>query len=213
MLDLSHQALLTFLETNACDSEHPVVMDQVFGAELKRQENRRTINKLKSKIRKLKNSLHDGPVPFDIGNLRKLQRLIHAELFDQFTWSRVTTNLQASWKSYFHLLYDLVVDVPRNAILARTLVKYHDTLVEPEKVPYNDILYPIISSVQTLFNILKNEHHILYTSLKNIKGTVRSIQQQYEKEQHELLALVRTLKELERDNEKYLIILQWSVRR
>ena len=53
MLNLAHQALLQFSLNNTCDCEHPVIMDQVFGAEMNRMENQRNINGLKAKIKKV----------------------------------------------------------------------------------------------------------------------------------------------------------------
>ena len=219
MLNLAHEALLTFLEHNPCDHEHPVVMDQVFGAQLKRLETKKTINGLKTRIKKSKNKIHSISglkyVHLDLDNIHKLHELIANELFEQFTWTRVVTEQQASWKEYFHLLYDLIVvdytsDHTGNVLLSRSIVKYHDALAEPEKLSPVDNLYPIVSSLRSLFGILKNEQIQMYRILKNVKGVIRDVQEKTTCIQHELIRLNRELAAAQEDNEKYLKILRWS---
>jgi len=219
MLDLAHEALLTFLEQNPCDHEHPVIMDQVFGAQLKREETKKTINGLKTRIKKSKNKIHSvcglKYVDLDLDNVYKMHELISNELFEQFTWNRVVTKQQASWKEYFHLLYDLIVvdytaDHAGNIMIARSVIKYHDTLVEPDRLSPSDNLYPIVSSLRSLFGILKNEQVKMYNRLKNIKTVIREVQEKTTRIQHEMLGLIRELEEAKADNEKYLRILRWS---
>lgn len=219
MLNLAHEALLTFLEHNPCDHEHPVVMDQVFGAQLKRLETKKLINGLKTRIKKSKNKIHSISglkyVHLDLDNIHKMHELIANELFEQFTWNRVVTDQHASWKEYFHLLYDLIVvdystDHTGNVLLARTVVKYHDMLVEPEKLSPFDTLYPIVSSLKSLFGILKNEQLKMYKVLKNIKYVIRDVQQKTTCIQHELIQLNHELASAQEDCNKYLKILRWS---
>ena len=219
MLDLAHEALLTFSENNRCDTEHPVIMDQVFGAEMKRLETRRSINKLKTKIKRLKKKVHSVSgiemIDIDLDNVYKIHDMISRELFDHFTWERVTTNIQASWKEYFHLLYDLIVvdytsDHAGNVLLARAVTRYHDVFVEPEKVEPVDKLYSVISSLRSLFDILKNEQVKVCTGLKGMKHTLREFQSKMTSIQHIILSLENELAMEEEDEQKYLKIVKWS---
>ena len=57
MVSLAHRCLLTLLKSQPCDLENPVIMDQVFGAEMLRMENQRVINKFKKNIKKAKKQI------------------------------------------------------------------------------------------------------------------------------------------------------------
>ena len=221
MLDLSHEALLCFIEHNECDQEHPVIMDQVFGAEMIRIENKRKINSLKTRIRKLTSRAH-GMSGFKLVNLdmKKADKIVGTltfELFNMMSWNKVTTAEQASWKEYFHVLYDLIVsdysnDHTGNVILARTVVKYHDVLKEPEQLSPRDNMFSMVSSIYDLFRRLKAEQVEVCRKMKDIKELVRDAQKQSTEIQHVIVALKRELKELENDNKKYQKIITWSVK-
>jgi len=221
MLNLAHQALLQFSLNNTCDCEHPVIMDQVFGAEMNRMENQRNINGLKAKIKKVKSKAHamSGLKLVDINLVKtnKISDIIAHELFTLFNWNKVHTNQQASWKEYFHMLYELLVsdydnDHTGNIILAKSIVKYHNVLVVPEQVHYSDPMYPMISSINDSFNKLKEEQVVIYNTLKNIKDVIRDIQERTTNIQYNLIGLQRELRMLECDNKKYFEIIKWSVR-
>jgi len=219
MLDLSHQALFTFSQTNECDQTHPVIMDQVFGAQMKHTTNKKKINSLKHRIKKLTTRVHAMSgfklVNLDIKKIDKLTGTLTHELFNLFSWNRVKTSLHASWKEYFHMMYELLVhdynsDHSTNVIVAHSVVKYHDVLTVPDHIQHSDPMYPIISSVSHLFTELKAEQLSVYKSLKNVEERLVDVQKQNTEIQHVILALKREQKELEDDNAKYLHIMRWS---
>jgi hypothetical protein len=221
MLDLAHKALLTFLEKHAYDESHPVVADLVFGAQLKKLENKKRINALKSRIRKLTARVHSTSdlklVKLDLKESNRITSTLAHELFNLMTWNRVTTLQQASWKEYFHMLYDLLVsdynyDHTSNIILARAVVKYHNVLKAPEPLHHKDNLFSVCSSISDLFKSLKREQANTATKLKNVKDYLLDVQKESTVTQHTLMGLKKELKELEDDNRRYVIILQWSTR-
>jgi hypothetical protein len=218
MLDLSQQALFTFSQDNACDTEHPVVMDQVFGVQMQHLSNKKKANSLKHRIKKLTNRVHAisgfKTVELDSDKADRIIKSLTHELFDVFTWNRVKTATQASWKEYFHMLYELVVynDTyhSNNVVISRAVVKYHDVLKVPDHIPHSDPMYPVVSSVSHLFTELKAEQVATYKSLKNVKEHLKGVQVQTTELQHVLVALKREQKELEEDNAKYMHIMRWS---
>jgi hypothetical protein len=219
MLDLSHQALFTFSHSHPCDHDHPVVMDQVFGAQLAHASNRKKMNSLGHRIKKLTSRVHSASgfklVKIDFTKVDKLTKLLTHELFDVFSWNRVRTPLQASWKEYFHGLYEILVqdfdgDHACNVIVARSLVQYHDVLKVPEHVPHADPMYPVIASLSHLFAELKAEHVSMHASLKTMDETLRRSQAQNTEVQHVLVALKKEYAELSDDNAKYMHIMRWS---
>jgi hypothetical protein len=219
MLDLSHNALFTFSQTNRCDTEHPVIMDQVFGAQMTHAKNKKKINSLKHRIKKLTLRVHATSgfklVKLDVKKVDKITDAITHELFNLFSWNRVKTSLHASWKEYFHMMYELLVhdynsDHTNNIIVALAVVEYHDILVAPEHILYGDPMYPIISSISHLFTELKSEHATVFNSLKDINDTLRSVQAQNTELQHIIIALKKEKTELEEDNAKYMHIMRWS---
>lgn len=219
MLDLSQQALFTFSQNNACDTEHPVVMDQVFGVQLQHVSNKKKLNSLKHRIKKLTARVHGvsgfKTVKIDFKKIDKITGSLTHELFNVFSWNRVNTATQASWKEYFHMLYEVLVhdynsDHASNVIVARAVVKYHDVLPVPDHIQPNDPMYPIISSVSHIFTELKAEQLSLYKSLQNVKERLVEAQTRNTEVQHIILALQREQKELEEDNAKYMHIMRWS---
>ena len=221
MLNLAQHALLEFSKHNKCDCEHPVIMDQIFDTEMNRMTTQRQINGLKSKITKLKHKVHamSNLQLIDINirqNIIVSNRIAH-ELFTVFNWTKIHNKQQSSWKEYFHMMYDLLVsdydnDHSGNIILARSVVKYHNVLVVPELIHCNDRMYPIISSINDLFQKLKEEQVVIYKSLKNIKVVIQDIQERVTSVQHEIITLQQELKMAEADNKKYFQLIQWSVR-
>jgi len=220
MLDLSHKALLKFLETNVCDQEHPVIMDQVFGAEMIKIENKRKINGLKRRTRKLTSRVHAMSglknVELDTQKTNMIASTLTHELFNLMSWNRVTTVQQASWKEYFHMLYDLLVsdydnDHTGNVLLARSVKKFHNVLEVPEALSCKDVMFSVVASINDLFRKLKNEQVDIHKKLKNIKDIIRDIQKRTTEIQHVIIVLKKELKELEDDNKKYHTIIKWSV--
>ena len=219
MLDLSHNALYTFSQNNTCDTGHPVIMDQVFGAQMTHTANKKKINSLKHRIKKLISRIHATSgfkfVKLDVKKVDKITDAITHELFNLFSWNRVRTALHASWKEYFHMMYELIVhdynsDHANNIIVALAVVEYHNILVPPEHILYGDPMYPIISSVSHLFTELKTEHTKVFNSLKDINDTIRDVQAQNTEIQHIIIALQKEQNELEDDNAKYMHIMRWS---
>lgn len=220
MLDLSHQALFTFSLKNKCDTGHPIIMDQVFGAQMKHTSNKKKINALKHRIKKLTTRVHAASgfntVKLKFKNIVTITNSITHELFNAFSWNRVKTAHQASWKEYFHMLYELIVhdyreDDSSSVIVARAVVKYHSVLTVPEHIQHSDPMYPIISSISHLFAQLKAEQVAMYNSLKNIKEHLNEVQTRNTEVQHVIVALKREQKELEEENAKYMHIMRWSV--
>ena len=219
MLDLSHQALFTFSQTNKYDAEHPIITDQVFGAQLKHLSNKKKINSLKHRIKKLTNRVH-GQSGFKTLNLdlKKNDTIVGSithELFNVFSWNKVHTTLQASWKEYFHMLYELVVhdydgDHASNVVIARAVVKYHDILLVPDHIDKGDPMYPMISSLSHLFSQLKAEQLSVYTLLQKTEEKLREVQIQNTEVQNIIISLKRQRKDLEDDNAKYMHIMRWS---
>jgi len=221
MLNLAHHALFEFSKSNPCDTEHPVIMDQIFDVEMNRLTNQRTINGLKYKIKKLKHKVHAlcGMKMIDINFVKtdQITTVISHELFTVFNWNKVTNEEQASWKEYFHMLYELLVrnddnDHTESIILARSFIKYHNVLTIPEKINCNDPMYSIISSINDSFRELKSEQVFIYNSLKHIKTVIKEVQQRTTCIQHEIVKLQREMRAREDDNEKYLQLIKWSVR-
>lgn len=218
MLDLSQKALFTFSQTNVCDTEHPVVMDQVFGVQMQYMSNKKKLNSLKHRIKKLTCRVHAvsgfKTVNLDVDKADKIITRMTHELFDVFTWNRVQTALQASWKEYFHMMYDLLVhnegDHAGDVVIARAVVKYHDILVAPEHIPHNDTMYPVVASLSHLFAELKASQVETRKSLKNVGDKLREVHAQNTEVQHIIIALKREQKELEDDNAKYRHIMRWS---
>lgn len=219
MLDLSHNALYTFSHTHKCDTEHPVIMDQVFGAQMTHTANKKKINSLKHRIKKLTARVHAmygfKLVKLDVKKLDKITDTLTHELFNLFSWNRVKTSAQASWKEYFHMMYDLIIhdynsDRATNVIVARAVVEYHDVLTAPEHIRYSDPMYPIISSISHLFTELKSEQVSIFNSLRDVKETLREVQAKNTEIQHIIIALKKEQNELEDDNAKYMHIMRWS---
>ena len=220
MLDLAHEALLAFSYENLCDQEHPVVLDQVFGAQLKFEENRKTIGTLRTKIRKMKDKAHytasTRNIKIDSSRKNFLDTKIAQELFDLFNWNRVRTHLHVEWKEYFHMMYDLLVydiddyDHTTEVLMARAVIEYHDFLERPDNVPYSDPMYSIISSIDSLFRDLKREQAIVASTIGDIKEVLRTMKRKSIDIQFELVEMQKRVRELESDNKKYIQILRWS---
>ena len=188
---------------------------------MNRMATQRQINGLKSKITKLKHKVHTMSnlqmIDINLNKTRDISNRIAHELFTVFNWTKVHNKQQASWKEYFHMLYDLIIsdydnDHSGNIILARSIVKYHDVLVAPDMIHCNDPKYPIISSIHEMFQKLKDEQVVIYKSLKNIKVVIRDVQERVTSIQYEIITCQQELKMAESDNKKYFQLIQWSVR-
>jgi len=186
---------------------------------MKYMSNKKKINSLKHRVKKLTSRVHGlsgfKTVKIDLKKSDKIIGSITHELFDVFSWNRVKTAIQASWKEYFHMLYELIVHNDtsyhsNNVIIARAVVKYHDVLEAPEHMHPNDPMYPVVSSVNHLFAELKAEQVSMSKSLKNLKEQLRDIHSQTTEVQHIIVAHKKEQKELEEDNAKYMHIMQWS---
>ena len=220
VLNLAHRALLVFSENNPCDHDHPIIMDQIFGAEMKRLENQERIDALFKESNEIRDRIHDNTslkrVEINMNSMRKLVKKITYELFDVFKWSRITTEEQASWKEYFHMLYDVLVleieyDHTGTVLLLKAVTEYHDILEVPVHVQYNDHLYPIIACIHQMFTDLKREQVEMSRSIGNVGDILRDTQKKATEAQHILLGLRRQINELKSDNKKYMKLVKWSI--
>ena len=221
MVNLAHRCLLEILKTQRCDMEHPVIADQVFDAEMNRAINQRLINGLKTRIKKCKIKINKISclklVDLNIKPTNKIANIIAYELFDVFHWNTVKTKEHASWKEYFHGLYDLIIsdydnDHTGNIILAREVVKYHDVLVVPESLDYNDKMYPVVSSIHDLFCQIKHEQVKISINLQPIKSVIRENQRVITSIQHDIIDFQKEKFKLENENNLYCEILRWSTK-
>ena len=218
MLSLAHNCLLTLLKTQTCGTE-PIIMDQLYDVNKYYMSNKQEINRLKNLIKKAKNKIHSmsglKTVKIDFVTIDKVITEISHELFDVFNWNIVKTKQHATWKEYFHCLYDLLIcdidaDHPSNVILAREIVRYHDTLDVPIDLAYNDKMYPQVSNINNLFNKLKREQIIISNSLKKVKHVLIEVQGLSTDIQCRIIEYQTEMRKLEYENTLYNDILKWA---
>ena len=221
VFSLAHTCLLALVKSQPCDSENPVIADQLFDVERNRMENYKLIDGLKKNIKKLKKKTNAlsclKTVNLNVDRVIRIQDKIAYELFDQYTWYKVETKLQASWKEYFHGLYDLIVggyenDHSGNIIFAREVIRYHDVFECPKPLDYNDRMYPLVESINDLFDKLKREQVITSDKLHNIKYTCLDLQRDITSIQHDIIDLKCEKKKLEQENNLYFQIIKWSMK-
>jgi hypothetical protein len=220
MTSLAHQCLLTLIKSQPCDRENPVIMDQVFDAEMRKMDNQRVINKLKKNIKKAKKKVHNMSgmrnIKLDVDNCDEVVTKLSHELFDNFSWNKIRNKNQTNWKEYFHNLYDLIVcdydsDHPSNLIVAREIINYHHILKQPDEIDYNDKLYPVISTINCLFITLKIEQRKLADKLSNMKNIIRRTHKLSTEMQYDIIDWQSTVRILERENDVYYEIIKWSI--
>ena len=216
MLSLAHNCLLTLLKTQTCGTE-PVIMDQLYDVKKYYMANKQEINRLRNRIKKAKNKIHSisGLKTVELDFDSTITNELSHELFDVFNWNIIRTKQHATWKEYFHSLYDLLVgdydnDHPSNVILAREIVRYHDTLVVPSELDYNDKMYPQVSNINDLFNKLKCEQIIISNSLKKVKHVLIEVQGLSTDIQCRIIDYQSELRKLEYENKLYNDILTWA---
>ena len=216
MLSLAHNCLLTLLKTQTCGTE-PVIMDQLYDVKKYYMANKQEINRLRNRIKKAKNKIHSisGLKTVELDFDSTITNELSHELFDVFNWNIIRTKQHATWKEYFHSLYDLLVgdydnDHPSNVILAREIVRYHDTLVVPSELDYNDKMYPQVSNINDLFNKLKREQIIISNNLKKIKHVLIEVQGLSTDIQSRIIDYQTELRKLEYENKLYNDILKWA---
>lgn len=218
MISLAHTCLLALIKSQPYDDSNPVMADQLFDVKSYHISNKRQINTLRSRIKKLKKKVHSmsslRSIELDFDNIDIIISEFTHELFDVFSWNNVKTKNQVMWKEYFHNSYDLLVsdydnDHPSNIILAREIVRYHNVFDEPS-IDYNDKMYPCISEINDLLNKLKNEQVLISNSLKNIKHVLRNIQDVSTDIQYKIIEFQSEMRKLESENNLYSQILQWS---
>ena len=216
MLSLAHNCLLTLLKTQTCGTE-PVIMDQLYDVKKYYMANKQEINRLRNRIKKAKNKIHSisGLKTVELDFDSTITNELSHELFDVFNWNIIRTKQHATWKEYFHSLYDLLVgnygnDHPGNVILAREIVRYHDTLVVPDDLDYNDKMYPQVSNINDLFNKLKREQIIISNNLKKIKHVLIEVQGLSTDIQSRIIDYQTELRKLEYENKLYNDILKWA---
>ena len=216
MLSLAHNCLLTLLKTQTCGTE-PVIMDQLYDVKKYYMANKQEINRLRNRIKKAKNKIHSisGLKTVELDFDSTITNELSHELFDVFNWNIIRTKQHATWKEYFHSLYDLLVgdydnDHPSNVILAREIVRYHDTLVVPDDLDYNDKMYPQVSNINDLFNKLKREQIIISNNLKKIKHVLIEVQGLSTDIQSRIIDYQTELRKLEYENKLYNDILKWA---
>ena len=221
MVSLAHRCLLTLLKSQPCDVENPVIMDQVFDADMRKNENQRVINKFKKNIKKAKrrviNMSSMKNIDLELGDSNKIINQLTIELFDDFSWNKVKNKNQVNWKEYFHNLYDLIVcdfdsDHPSNLIVAREIINYHNILKQPNEMDFNDKFYPIIGNINYLFNKLKDEQRKVASKLSNMKDCIRDTMRETTSIQYEIIEWQSAVRKLERENDVYYEILRWSTR-
>ena len=219
MLSLAHNCLLTLLKTQKCDTSEPVIMDQLYDVKKYYMLNKQEINRLKNRIKKAKNKIHSissmKTVNIDFDTSDTIVIELSHELFDIFNWNIIRTKQHATWKEYFHSLYDLLVgnygnDHPGNVILAREIVRYHDTLVVPDDLDYNDKMYPQVSNINDLFNKLKCEQIIISNSLKKVKHVLIEVQGLSTDIQRRIIDYQTEIRKFEYENKLYNDILTWA---
>lgn len=219
MLSLAHNCLLTLLKTQSCNVSDPVAMDQLYDVRKYYMANKQEINKLKNCVKKAKNKIHSisglKTVKLDFDTIDKIVQELSRELFDVFNWNIVKTKQHATWKEYFHCLYDLLIcdidaDHPSNVILAREIVRYHDTLDIPIDLAYNDKMYPQVSNINNLFNKLKREQIIISNSLKKVKHVLIEVQGLSTDIQCRIIEYQTEMRKLEYENTLYNDILKWA---
>jgi hypothetical protein len=194
-------------------------MDQLYDVKKYYTINKQEINRLKNRIKKAKNKIHSisglKTVDIDFDAIDSITIELSHELFDIFNWNIVRTKQHATWKEYFHSLYDLLVgdydnDHPSNVILAREIVRYHDTLVVPNELDYNDKMYPHVSNINDLFNKLKREQIIISNNLKKVKHVLIEVQGLSTDIQCRIIDYQTEMRKLEYENKLYNDILTWS---
>ena len=217
MLSLAHHCLLTLLKTQKCDTSEPVIMDQLYDVKKYYMANKQEINRLRNRIKKAKNKIHSisGLKTVELDFDSTITNELSHELFDVFNWNIIRTKQHATWKEYFHSLYDLLVgdydnDHPSTVILAREIVRYHDTLVVPSELDYNDKMYPQVSNINDLFNKLKREQIIISNNLKKIKHVLIEVQGLSTDIQSRIIDYQTELRKLEYENKLYNDILKWA---
>ena len=217
MVSLAHTCLLTLLKSQPYDDSNPVIIDQVYDVYKYYTENKRQINVLRTRIKKAKNKVHStsGLTTVELDFDSTITNELSHELFDVFNWNIIRTKQHATWKEYFHSLYDLLVgdydnDHPSNVILAREIVRYHDTLVVPDDLDYNDKMYPQVSNINDLFNKLKREQIIISNNLKKIKHVLIEVQGLSTDIQSRIIDYQTELRKLEYENKLYNDILKWA---
>ena len=218
MVSLAHHCLLALVKSQPYDDSNPVILDQVFDVKKYYKSNKRQINTLRSRIKKLKKKVHSmsnlRSIELDFDTLDTVVSEFTHELFDVFNWNTIKTKNQITWKEYFHDSYDLLVsdydnDHPSNIILAREIVRYHDVLNEPS-IDYTDKMYPRIAGLNNLLNKLKYEQVVISNSLKNIKPILRNIQEVSTDIQYKIVEFQTEKRKLEDENNMYFQILEWS---
>jgi len=196
-------------------------MDQVFDAEMRKNENQRVINKFKKHIKKAKrrviNMSSMKNIDLELVDSNKIIKQLTIELFDEFSWNKVKNKNQVNWKEYFHNLYDLIVcdfdsDHPSNLIVAREIVHYHNVLKQPVEMDMNDKFYPIIGNINYLFNRLKDEQRKIANKLSNMKDCIRDTMMESTNIQYDIIEWQSAVRKLERENDVYYEILRWSTR-
>ena len=221
MLTLSQEALFVLSNTSTFDHSDPIMNDQLFETEMTKLSNEKKIRSLKNRIKKERNKLKTFLCFKRIDNFsffktKKLNDKISVELFDNFSFKKITTSEQAAWKEYFHALYELLIvdDVGHTytLILIKEVCKYHTILEPPRDVEIRDPCYPIISEIKQLFQLLKIEQIEIAESLGDIKHRMNESLKLTIKIQSDIVKLQNEKKSLERDNKKFQHICYWSVR-
>lgn len=218
MVSLAHRCLLALVKSQPYDDSNPVILDQLFDVHKYYKSNKRQINTLRSRIKKLKKKVHSmsnlRTIELDFDTIDTVISEFSHELFDIFNWNTIKTKNQITWKEYFHDSYDLLVgdydnDHPSNIILAREIVRYHNVLNEPS-IDYTDKMYPRIARLNDLLNKLKYEQVVIFNSLKNIKPILRNIQEVSTDIQYKIVEFQTEKRKLEDENNVYFQILEWA---
>lgn len=150
------------------DDKNPILCNVIFDIERENRELDSKIHILNTRIRNYSrnlNDLHDFKT-IKVPNTSRYNEIIDEVsdlLFDEITYSLITTNLHVEWKEYFHSLYDLVVfshhhDRTHYIQMINETYKYYGALEKPAALSPMDPLYVMFKSCEDLFEKLKQEH-------------------------------------------------------
>jgi len=218
-MNLQFRSLRAHIKSGAdYDDENPIVRNVVYDITAAKRivdhQIVRDVLKRETLTKEIK-SYRTKPIDVDT-YMRIIDRISH-RLFDEFAVSKITSERQAEWKEYFHMLYDLVVvdytevtDKTTRAILINETYKYWNFLPRPKSLKPTNKLYALVGSIQDLFNDLRTEHDKYVDPY-----FIENIENRYDenvKNRQECVRLGNTISENEKTLQVYDEILQWSIK-
>ncbi len=199
------------------DDKNPILLNVIFDIECENRNLDFEIDVLNTRIRNCNKNLidlHDFKT-IKIPNTSRYNQIIDELsdiLFDEITYSLLTTNLHVEWKEYFHSLYDLVVfahhhDRTHYIQMINETYKYYGALEKPAALSPGDPLYVEFKSCEVLFEKLKQEHAKLLVPrlFKKIKRHFEILK----KKRFHYMNLQLEMKKLIQKRMTFLRILNW----